>query len=43
LDEKFINSLKSKDLTEAAHQLNRRTEFQILCSEWEKGKNAECK
>ena len=43
LDEKFINSLKSKDLTEAAHELNRRTEFQILCSEWEKGKNAECK
>ena len=43
LDEKFINSLKSKELQEAAHQLNRRTEFQVLCTEWSAGKNAECK
>jgi len=41
LDEKFINSLKTKELTEAAHQLNRRTEFQVLCSDWAAGKAAD--
>jgi peptidoglycan-associated lipoprotein len=41
LDEKFINSLKTKELSEAAHQLNRRTEFQVLCTDWSTGKAAD--
>ncbi len=43
LDVKFINSLKTKELSEAAHQLNRRTEFQVLCTDWTEGKTADCK
>ncbi len=41
LSEAYINGLKSKDLQEAAHQMNRRTEFMILCTEWTTGNTAD--
>ncbi len=42
LDEKYITSLKSEELKEAAHQLNRRTEFKFICFDWAPGKKADC-
>ncbi|MFM7021899.1 MAG: OmpA family protein [Flavobacteriales bacterium] len=41
LTEAFINSLKTKELQEVAHQMNRRTEFRILCDDWVPGKAAD--
>lgn len=40
LDEKFIESLKTAELKEVALQLNRRTEFQVLCTDWSTGKTS---
>tara|TARA_R110001592_G_scaffold58067_2_gene176295 strand:+ start:9780 stop:11783 length:2004 start_codon:yes stop_codon:yes gene_type:complete len=34
LDEKYINSLKSKEEIEAAHQRNRRTDFKVLSTDF---------
>lgn len=34
LTEEFINSLESNNLKEAAHQLNRRTEFRVLSKDY---------
>jgi len=41
LTEAFINGMKSKDLQEVAHQMNRRTEFKFLCTDWAPGKTAD--
>ena len=41
LDEKFIQSLKSSELKEAALQINRRMEFEVVCTEWSAGKPAD--
>jgi peptidoglycan-associated lipoprotein len=38
LDEKFIASLKTAELIEFALKLNRRTEFQVLCTDWSTGR-----
>jgi peptidoglycan-associated lipoprotein len=38
LDEKFILSLKTAEIVDCALQLNRRTEFQVLCTDWSTGK-----
>lgn len=35
LDEQFINSLASEELKEIAHQVNRRTEFRVLRTDYE--------
>jgi peptidoglycan-associated lipoprotein len=35
LDESYINSLQTDQQKEIAHQINRRTEFQVLSTEYE--------
>jgi peptidoglycan-associated lipoprotein len=40
LNEEFINNLKSTKLKEEAHQLNRRTEFKVLRTNYIKGQSA---
>jgi peptidoglycan-associated lipoprotein len=40
LTDAFINNLKSKELKEEAHQLNRRTEFKALRNNYVKGQKA---
>ena len=40
LTDEFINSLKSKDEKEAAHALNRRTEFRVLSKNYVPTKNS---
>lgn len=40
LTEAYINKL-SKELQEVAHQMNRRTEFKFLCTDWAPGKAAD--
>lgn len=40
LNDEFINNLNSKKLKEEAHQLNRRTEFKVLRTNYIKGQSA---
>ena len=40
LDEKFINGLSTNKLKEEAHQMNRRTEFRVLRTNYVKGQSA---
>jgi peptidoglycan-associated lipoprotein len=35
LDESYINGLQTDQQKEIAHQINRRTEFQVLSTEYE--------
>jgi peptidoglycan-associated lipoprotein len=40
LDEKFITALKTDGLKECAHQMNRRTEFRVLRTDYKPGQTA---
>ena len=40
LNEAFIKSLKSNGLVQCAHQMNRRTEFKVLRTDWKPGETA---
>ena len=40
LDEKFITSLATEGLQECAHQMNRRTEFRVLRTDYKPGQTA---
>jgi peptidoglycan-associated lipoprotein len=38
LTEDFIESLESEEQQEMSHQINRRTEFQVISTEYKSGK-----